>query len=774
MQHPRPTAARVLPLRESRLALGWNPAGATSKKCVQTVVMLRTEYGGLLFLSIFPLQFTEPKSIFPVFSFPKGFNEWSSVMAREFPISKIRNIGIMAHIDAGKTTCSERILFYAGKTHKLGEVHDGAAVLDWMPQERERGITITSAATSLTWKGHQLSLIDTPGHVDFTVEVERSLRVLDGAVALFCAVGGVQPQSEKVWHQSEKYNVPKVAFINKMDRTGADFYGVLTEIQEELGANAVPVVIPIGQEENFKGLVDLLTMKAIFYDEESQGQDFNEVEIPAELLGEAQKWRANLVEKCAEQDDSLLEKFLETGDLSEEEIQTILRKATIARRVVPIYCGSAFKNKGVQRLLDGVVRCLPAPNEIPPIICAKEPEENTREPSDDSHFSALAFKIMSDKHSGKLTYIRVYSGTLKTGQSVYNSTQDKMQRVGRILRMHANRQEQLDAAYTGDIVAIVGLANTRTGDTICSEDHPIHLEAIEFPAPVVSISIAPATQAENEKLGEALHRLADEDPTFTVHFDPETTETIISGMGELHLEIIVDRLKREFGVVANVGRPEVAYRETGTQAMDGVYKHVKQSGGRGQYAHICLKLEPLDPGGGFEFVNDVVGGRIPANFIPAVEKGVIKAMLSGPYAGYPVVDMKVTLYDGSYHDVDSSDFAFQEAGRAGFKELFQKSHPELLEPVMSVEVVTPEEFMGSASGSICQRRGRIETMESKGGLKLITGMVPLSEMFGYANSLRSMSQGRASFTMHFERYEAVPFFLTEQIIKKRREENKIR
>ena len=680
----------------------------------------------------------------------------------------------MAHIDAGKTTCSERILFYAGKTHKIGEVHDGAAVLDWMPQERERGITITSAATSLTWKDHQLSLIDTPGHVDFTVEVERSLRVLDGAIALFCAVGGVQPQSEKVWHQSEKYNVPKLAFINKMDRTGADFYSVVGEIQHELGANAVPVVIPIGQEENFRGIVDLLTMKAIFYDEESQGQSFREEDIPAELLSDAKKWRANLVEKCAEQDDGLLEKFLETGDLSFDEMQTILRKATIARRVVPVYCGSAFKNKGVQRVLDGVVRLLPAPNEIPPIICAKEAEANKREPSDDAPFAALAFKIMSDKHSGKLTYIRIYSGTLRTGQPVYNSTQDKMQRVGRILRMHANRQEQLDEAYTGDIVAIVGLSNTRTGDTICSEEHPIQLEAIEFPTPVVSISIAPCSQADNEKLGEALHRLADEDPTFTVHYDPETNETIISGMGELHLEIIVDRLKREFNVAANVGRPEVAYRETATRAVEGVYKHIKQSGGRGQFAHVCLRLEPMDPGGGFEFVNDIVGGRIPSNFIPSVEKGVIKAMVSGPYAGYPVVDMKVSLYDGSYHDVDSSDFAFQEAGRAGFKELFQKCHPELLEPVMSVEVVTPEEFMGAASGSICQRRGRIETMENKAGLKVITGMVPLSEMFGYANSLRSMSQGRACFTMHFEHYEAVPFALTEQIIKKRREENKIR
>ena len=695
-------------------------------------------------------------------------------MAREIPISRIRNIGIMAHIDAGKTTVSERILFYAGKTHKLGEVHDGSAVLDWMPQERERGITITSAATTLEWKGHLISLIDTPGHVDFTVEVERSLRILDGAIALFCAVGGVEPQSEKVWHQSEKYNVPKLAFINKMDRTGADFFGVLGEIQKELGANAVPVVVPIGKEDQFRGIIDLLTMKAIYYDDESQGQKYREEDIPSDKMEKARKWRANLVEKCAEQDDALLEKFLETGELSEEEILTILRKATIARRVVPVYCGSAFKNKGVQRLLDGVVRCLPAPNEIPPIICAKNPEDNKREPTDDEPLSALAFKIMADKHMGKLTYVRIYSGTMKTGQPIYNSTQDKSQRIGRILRMHANRQEQLEEAYTGDIVAVIGLGNTKTGDTLCCEDHPIELEAIEFPSPVVSISIAPESQADNERLGEALHRLADEDPTFTVSFDQETSETIISGMGELHLEIIVDRLKREFNVQAKIGRPEVAYRETGNTNVEGEGKYIKQSGGRGQYGHVCIRLEPLDPGGGFEFVNDVVGGRIPQNFIPSVEKGIIKAMVSGPFAGYPVVDMRVVLFDGSYHDVDSSDIAFQEAARMAFKELFLKSNPELLEPVMSVEAVTPEEFMGPVSGTICQRRGRIETMETKGEQKIISGMVPLSEMFGYANTLRSLSQGRANFSMHFEHYEAVPYALTEQIIKKRREEKKIR
>ena len=696
-------------------------------------------------------------------------------MARHYPISKIRNIGIMAHIDAGKTTVSERILFYSGKTHKMGEVHDGGATMDWMEQERERGITITSAATSTEWRDHSISLIDTPGHVDFTVEVERSLRVLDGAIALFCAVAGVQPQSEKVWLQSEKYSVPKLAFVNKMDRVGADFFTVVREIQEEFQANAVPVVIPIGQEEHFAGIIDLIQMKAVFYDETSFGQYFHEEDIPAELVEEAQKWRANLVEKCAEQDDDLLEKFLEGEDLTTDEIIKILRSATISRRVVPVYCGSAFKNKGIQRLLDGVVNLLPAPNEIPPIICATdESGETRRAPADDAPFSALAFKIMADKHMGKLTYIRIYSGTLKSGSNVLNSTRDKSQRVGRILRMHANRQEGLDEAHAGDIVAVVGLGDTKTGDTICDKDNPIHLEAIEFPAPVISISISPNSQADNEKLGEALMRLADEDPTFVVNYDHETSETIISGMGELHLEIIVDRIKREFNVQANVGRPEVAYRETGTRRIEGAYKHVKQSGGRGQYGHVVMVLEPLDPGSGFEFVNKIVGGRIPSEYIPSVEKGIIKAMTSGPYAGYPVVDMRVELIDGSYHDVDSSDFAFQEAGRAGFKEMFLKANPELLEPVMSVEAVTPEDYMGPVSSSVCQRRGRIESMETIKGSKMVRGMVPLSEMFGYSNTLRTLTQGRASFSMHFEHYEAVPFALAEQIVKKRREENKVR
>lgn len=696
-------------------------------------------------------------------------------MSRKTPLEKVRNIGIMAHIDAGKTTTSERILYYAGRIHKIGEVHDGAAVMDWMEQERERGITITSAATHLEWRDHQISLIDTPGHVDFTVEVERSLRVLDGAVALFCAVGGVEPQSETVWRQSEKYNVPKLAFVNKMDRTGADFFSVVAQMQKELGANGVPVVIPIGAEDKFKGIVDLVTMKAVMYiDDAEAGKNFTEEEIPADLVEVAQKWRTNLLEKCAEQDEALLDKFLDAGDLSEAETRTVLRKATIAREVVPIFCGAAFKNKGIQRLLDGVIHYLPSPLDIPPVICAEEKEANQRAPDDSAPFAGMAFKIMSDKHMGKLTFVRIYSGTLRQGDTVYNSTRDKSQRVGRLLRMHAIKQEALEVAFTGDIVGIVGLSDTRTGDTLCNEDNPIHLMAIEFPSPVVSISIAPESKAENEKLSEALHKLADEDPTFTVSFDQETSETIISGMGELHLDIIVDRLRREFNVKAAVGRPEVAYRETGTIAVEGEGKYIKQSGGRGQYGHVKVRLQPRDKGQGFAFINSVVGGRIPNNFIPSVEKGIVKAMIAGPFAGYPVVDMAVELYDGSYHDVDSSDIAFQEAARMAFKDLFMKSQPQILEPIMAVEVVTPEEFMGAVTGSICQRRGRIDQMETKGNSKIIESHVPLSEMFGYANHLRTLTQGRANFSMQFEHYEAVPFNVAEEIVKKRREQNKVR
>ena len=694
-------------------------------------------------------------------------------MDSAIPLSRIRNIGIMAHIDAGKTTVSERILFYSGKTHKIGEVHDGAAVMDWMDQEQERGITITSAATTTAWKEHRITLIDTPGHVDFTAEVERSLRVLDGAIALYCAVGGVQPQSEQVWRQSEKYNVPKIAFVNKMDRTGADFFGVVEELQSILGANAVPVVVPIGKEDDFAGIIDLVNMKAVYYNEADRGHSWTEEAIPADKIEKARKWRANLVEKCAEQDDALLAKFLEGVDLTEEEIRSIIRKATIARRVVPVYCGSAFKNKGVQRLLDGVVDFLPSPEDIAPIIGQEGEGQIHRQHSADEPFSALAFKIAADKHMGKLTYMRVYSGVIKSGTVVYNSKQNKEQRIGRLLRMHANRQESIDEARCGDIVAVIGLQQTKTGDTLCSEDHPIVLESIEFPAPVISISVKPESRNDDEKLSHALHALADEDPTFVVSFDDETKETVISGMGELHLEVLVERMKREHGVIAQVGRPEVAYRETGTTAVDDSYKHVKQSGGRGQYAHVCLRLEPLSPGEGFEFVNEVKGGRIPQQFIPSVEKGIVKAMLKGPVGGYPVVDMRVVLYDGSFHEVDSNEFAFIEAARAGFHKMFLATRPQLLEPIMSVEVVTPEEFMGPCSGSVCQRRGRIESMDEQGEYKVIRGLVPLSEMFGYSSIVRTISQGRASFTMHFEHYEAVPFALAEEIAAKRKEAKKV-
>ncbi len=694
-------------------------------------------------------------------------------MAREVPLKNVRNIGIMAHIDAGKTTVSERILYYTGRSHKIGEVHDGAATMDWMEQEQERGITITSAATTCMWKDHMISIIDTPGHVDFTMEVERALRVLDGAIALYCAVGGVQPQSETVWHQSERYEVPKIAFVNKMDRIGADYFSVVEGIQSMLGANAVPVVIPIGASDEFVGVIDLITMKALIFKEESQGAEWDETEIPAELLDEAKEWRNNLVEKCAEQDEELLEKFFEEGDLSEDEIWKILRAATCARDVVPVFCGSAFKNKGVQQVLDGVIKILPAPNEIPPIICTKDPE-NQRKVDDNEVFCALAFKIMSDKHMGKLTYLRLYSGTMVAGTNIWNSSQQKKQRIGRLLRMHANRQEAIDEAVAGDIVAVAGLSETKTGDTLCDKDNEIFLESMDFPAPVISISIKPESNADNEKLGEALHRLADEDPTFTVAFDHETSETIISGMGELHLEIIVDRLRREFAVIAEVGRPEVAYRETATSPTDGSYKHSKQSGGRGQYGHVVMGVQPGKPGDGFEFENKVVGGRIPTEYIPSVEKGVIQALEAGPFAGYPVVDMKVTLTDGSYHDVDSSDFAFQIAGRQCFKELFMKGNPQLLEPVMSIEITTPDEFMGACNGTIAQRRGRIESMDERGGMKIVKGMVPLSEMFGYSNTIRSLTQGRASFSMTFEHYEAVPFSIAEEVVNKRREEGKIR
>ena len=694
-------------------------------------------------------------------------------MPRTVPLANVRNIGIMAHIDAGKTTCSERILFYSGKNYKLGEVHEGGATMDYMVQEQERGITITSAATAVTWKDHQISLIDTPGHVDFTAEVERSLRVLDGAIALFCAVGGVQPQTEQVWRQSEKYEVPKLCMINKMDRVGADFFSVIEEIKNDLGGNPVPMVYPIGQGEDFQGVVDLMTMKALTFDEATKGVKIIEGEIPADILEECQLLHTEMMEKAAEQDDALTEKYLGGEMLTLDEVKFGLRKGTINRALVPVYCGTAFKNKGVQPLLDGVVSFLPSPLDVGTISSADDPDQ-TRTPDEKAPFSALAFKILSDKHMGKITFIRIYSGTLKVGTPILNSTLGAEARIGRLFRMHASRQEALEEAHAGDIVAVVGLAKTRTGDTICDPAHPIILESIEFPAPVISISIRPASRSDNEKLGSALHALAQEDPTFVVRFDQETGETVISGMGELHLEIIVDRLRREFNVACEVGRPEVAYRETLRHMVDGEYKHVKQSGGRGQYAHVCLRLEPQEPGHGFAFVNEVKGGVIPNEYIPAVEKGVIKAMESGPCGGFPVVDVRVVVHFGSYHEVDSNEFAFIECARQCFKNLFMKGNPQLLEPVMNVEVSVPEDYMGAATGSICQRRGRVEGMDEKAGTKLVHGFVPLAEMFGYSNTIRTLTQGRGTFSMTFEHYEGVPYELAEQIIEKRKKEGKVR
>jgi elongation factor G len=693
-------------------------------------------------------------------------------MARTIPLDHVRNIGIMAHIDAGKTTTSERILYYCGWNYKLGEVHDGSATMDYMVQEQERGITITSAATVVQWNDYQLSLIDTPGHVDFTAEVERSLRVLDGAVALFCAVGGVQPQTEKVWRQSEKYHVPKVCFINKMDRIGANFTGVLDSIRDTLGGNPVPMVYPIGRADTFKGVVDLLKMKALYFDEESKGVKVIEEDIPADLVEICREYRQNMMERAAEQSEELMSTFFDRGELTNEEIVAGLRKGCISRALVPAYCGTSFRNKGVQPLLDGVTRFLPSPLDVGAVSQADGTEVRT--PDDDQPLAALAFKIVTNKHMGRIIFLRIYSGTLRVGATIRNSTLGVEGRVGRLFRMHANRQEAIEEAHTGDIVAMVGLSSTRTGDTLCDPEHPMILEAIEFPPPVISVAITAASRNENEKLGNALHALADEDPTFVVTYDSETRETIIAGMGELHLEVIVDRLKREFGVDCAVGRPEVAYREAITTPADGQYRHVKQSGGRGQYAHVYLRLDPQEAGRGFTFVNDVHGGTIPSEYIPAVEKGVIKAIAAGPYAGYPVVDVKVTVYDGSYHEVDSSELAFMECARVCFRELFMKGHPQLIEPVMAVEVTVPEEFMGAATGSICQRRGRIEGMQDKNGSKIVRGFVPLSEMFGYSNTIRTVTQGRGNFSMIFSHYEAVPFEKAEAIIEKRRKENKIR
>jgi len=689
-------------------------------------------------------------------------------MARTHPIESVRNIGIMAHIDAGKTTVSERILFYTGRSHKLGEVHDGEAVMDWMEQERERGITITSAATTTVWRDHQINLIDTPGHVDFTVEVERSLRVLDGVIGLFCAVGGVEPQSETVWRQAEKYSVPRIAFVNKMDRAGADFYAVVEEIAKELGANAVPVTIPVGAEENFAGIVDLVDDVAVYYDETNQGMTWREEPVPAGLKDEARRWKQHLLEKVSEVDDRLLEKFLHDEPVSNRELSAAIRGATLKHLVCPVICGSAFKNKGIQRLLDAVVSYLPSPIDLLPTIGVHPSgEEVVRVPWDDGRLAALAFKVVADKHIGKLVYVRVYSGTLKAGSYVYNSTRQKDQRVGRLLRMHANRQEMIDALYSGEIGAVVGLADTVTGDTLCIRAAPIVLQAIEFPAPVLSMAVGSKERGSREKLAMGLSRLAEEDPTFIVTTDHETEETVVSGMGELHLEIIVDRLKREFGVDVLTGAPQVAYRETVTGAADVNEKYVKQTGGRGQYAHVIMTLEPLKAGAGFEFVNKVVSGRVPKEYIPAIERGIVDVLHKGVYAGFPIVDVRVTLKDGSYHEVDSSDIAFRTCAARAFRRAFTAGNPQLLEPLMSVNVVTPDEFAGAIVGSLCNRRGLISGMDAQGSAKVINSMVPLATMFGYATELRNISQGKASFTMHFEHYQAVPFSIAEEIIAAR-------
>ena len=693
-------------------------------------------------------------------------------MGRQFPLEKTRNIGIMAHIDAGKTTTTERILFYTGRVHKVGETHDGGATMDWMVQEQERGITITSAATTCQWAGHRLNIIDTPGHVDFTVEVERSLRVLDGSVAVFCAKGGVEPQSETVWRQADKYGVPRMAYVNKMDITGANFYNVVEMMKDRLGANAIPIQLPIGYEDTFEGMVDLIKMQAIVYNDK-MGKDEQFVEIPADMQEKAEEYRAMLLEAVAESDDELMMKYLEGEELTEEEIMAGIRKQTIACKMTPVCCGSSYKNKGVQPLLDAVVAFMPAPTDIPPIkgINPETGEEDCRPSSDEEPFSALAFKIMTDPFVGKLAFLRVYSGTLGSGSYVYNSTKGKRERIGRILQMHANHREEIDTVYCGDIAAAVGLKDTTTGDTLCDEKHEIILESMVFPDPVISVAVEPKTKADQEKMGIALAKLAEEDPTFRVHTDPETSQTIISGMGELHLDIIVDRLLREFKVGCTVGNPQVAYRETIRKAVKSEGKFVRQSGGKGQYGHCWLEITPLEPGEGFKFENKVVGGAIPKEYISPIEAGVKEAMENGVVAGYPMVDVAVTVYDGSYHEVDSSEMAFKIAGSMGFKSGAQKANPVILEPYMKVEVTVPEEYMGDVIGDINSRRGRIEGMEARNGAQVIRAFVPLAEMFGYATDLRSKTQGRGNYSMEVDHYEDVPKNIAEAIVAKNKGTN---
>ncbi len=686
-------------------------------------------------------------------------------MPRKFQLEKIRNIGIMAHIDAGKTTTTERILFYTGKIHKIGETHEGAAQMDWMEQEQERGITITSAATTCHWRDHRINIIDTPGHVDFTVEVERSLRVLDGAVAVFCAKGGVEPQSETVWRQADKYNVPRMAFVNKMDIVGADFFNVVDMIKDRLKANPVPVQIPIGKEDNFVGVVDLVNMNARIY-KDDLGQNIEVVDIPEELVDLAEEYRENLLENIAEYDEDLMIKYLEGEEITSEEITRAIRKATIKTEITPVLCGSSYKNKGVQPLLDAIVDYMPSPLDIPPVkgVAVDSDEELERISSDDEPFSALAFKIVTDPYVGKLAYFRVYSGTLKAGSYVYNSTKGKRERIGRILLMHANKREEVDEVYAGDIAAAVGLKDTATGDTLCDEENPIILETMEFPEPVIEVAIEPKTKASQEKMSTALAKLAEEDPTFRTSTNEETGQILIAGMGELHLEIIVDRLLREFKVEANVGNPQVAYKESITVPAEADTKYVRQSGGRGQYGHVKIKIEPQESGAGYEFVNKIVGGVIPKEYIPAVDAGIQEAMQSGILGGYPVVDIKVTLFDGSYHEVDSSEMAFKIAGSMAFKEAMAKAKPVLLEPIMKVEVIMPEEYMGDVIGDLNSRRGRVEGMELRNGAQVVRAYVPLSEMFGYATVLRSNTQGRATYSMEFDHYAPVPNNIAEEIL----------
>ena len=690
-------------------------------------------------------------------------------MARTISLEKTRNIGIMAHIDAGKTTTSERILYFTGKSHKIGEVHDGAATMDWMEQEQERGITITSAATTTQWDGHRINIIDTPGHVDFTVEVERSLRVLDSSVAVFCAVAGVQPQSETVWRQAVRYNVPRIAFVNKMDRTGANYYNVVEQINTRLGSKAVAMQVPIGAEDHFDGLIDLVTLKAYKFLDNAELINYEEIEIPTDYQDKVEEYRLTLVEAVAETDEALMEKYLEGEEISVEEMKKAIRKATIANELVPVFAGSAFKNKGVQFLLDAVVAYAPAPTDIPAIMgTLPNGEEAARHSSDEEPFSALAFKVMTDPYVGKLTFFRVYSGTLKSGSYVYNTVKGKRERIGRILQMHSNNRTEIDEVYAGDIAAAVGLKDTTTGDTLSDENNEIILESMEFPDPVISVAIEPASKGDQDKMGIALAKLAEEDPTFKAYTNEETGQTIISGMGELHLDIIVDRMKREFKVEANVGKPMVSYKETIRKAVEGEGKFIRQSGGRGQYGHAVITLEPLEPGSGFIFESKIVGGAVPKEYVKPIEEGIKEAMGNGILAGYEMVDIKATLIDGSYHDVDSSEMAFKVAGSMAFKNCAEKAKPVILEPIMKIEITVPEEYMGDVMGDLNSRRGRIEGMEAQNNSQIIRGFVPLSETFGYATDLRSKTQGRGTYSMQSDHFEEVPKSISEEIITKRK------